>query len=87
MTGSVHSTRLRVDLNSKHSLVFSYPDLLKRHEKALKAAPLVPMLGNDEQDSFYKALLERAAKYDVDPGDDVNSSDEDTPMNVSDGRI
>ncbi|SAM07521.1 hypothetical protein [Absidia glauca] len=85
MTGSVHSTRLRVDLNSKHSLVFSYPDLLKRHEKALKAAPLVPMLGNDEQDSFYKALLERAAKYDVDPGDDVNSSDEDTPMN-KDGK-
>ncbi|ORZ15130.1 hypothetical protein BCR42DRAFT_416468 [Absidia repens] len=82
MVASGHSVRLRVDLHSKTPIIFSYPDLLKRHEKTLKEAPKASMLLDDEQDPFYKALLDRAAKYDMNPGgEDVDSGEEDNQQN------
>ncbi|CAO3593269.1 unnamed protein product [Absidia cylindrospora] len=82
MVATSHSARLRVDLHSKTPIIFSYPNLLKRHEKTLKEAPKAPMMLDDEQDPFYKALLDRAAKYDMNPGgEDVDSGEEDNQQN------
>ncbi|KAI8342415.1 hypothetical protein BC941DRAFT_139985 [Chlamydoabsidia padenii] len=86
MVGAGHSIRLRVDFDSKKSIVFSYPELLKRHEKTIQQsssllAPSSTTL-DQEQDSYYLALLERAAKYDLNPGDEeVDSGTEDATPN------
>ncbi|KAI8092654.1 uncharacterized protein BX664DRAFT_327820 [Halteromyces radiatus] len=77
---SGQSIRLRVNLPANAPIVFSYPDLLKRHEKEVKDFPLAPLIQDDND--FYKLLLERAAKYDMKPDEeDVESGEEDNTPN------
>lgn len=87
MAEAGHSIRLRVDLNSKKSIIISYPELLKQHEKTIQKAASVTSIALDkEQDSYYLDLLKRAAKYDLEPTgdeDNVDSCGEDDTPNVS----
>ncbi|KAI9308831.1 hypothetical protein BJ944DRAFT_259518 [Cunninghamella echinulata] len=79
------SYRIHVELKPKTPVVFSYPDLVKRHEQIVGKIPALAMDLDNEQDSFFKSLLERAAKYDINPDEEEDADsgeEENVPSNT-----